>query len=137
MGLLRKAARNESGAGFENHGPGLPGVSPVTDQGLPDRAGDSGIEDFVSTYYRDKGPFRGLVLTGGGAGILTTISAALSSGRITELTPGICLMLYPKPLNEKLIVHRLTESFGIKVIFCFEASGIAEALNHIKKYRPA
>ncbi|MDR1177525.1 MAG: hypothetical protein LBK64_01720 [Spirochaetaceae bacterium] len=99
-------------------------------------AENPGVEDFVSAYYRDKGPFRGLVLAGD-AGLVPTLTAVLSSGRVTELAPGVCLLLYPKPLNEKLIVHRLTESFGVKVLSGFEASGIAGALDHIEQYRKA
>ncbi|MDR1211835.1 MAG: hypothetical protein LBK40_06355 [Spirochaetaceae bacterium] len=99
-------------------------------------AGNPGVEDFISAYYRDKGPFRGLVLAGD-TGLLPTLAETLAPARITGLAPGVCLVLYPKPLNEKLMIHRLTESFGVKVLSGFEASGIAEALGHIENYRKA
>jgi hypothetical protein len=102
----------------------------------PSAADTSGIQGFVSTYYRDKGPFRGLVLTSE-KGTGPELKGALLTGRITELAPDLCLLLYPKPLNEKLIIHRLTESFGVKVLFSFEASGVTEALRQIEHYREA
>jgi hypothetical protein len=112
---------------------------PVTNRGQDagENAGASGIEGFVSAYYRDKGPFRGLVLGSaqGEAGLLQALEKVLSSARITQLTPDTCLILYPKPLSEKLIAHRLKESFGVKVLFSFEASGVTEALNCIENYR--
>jgi hypothetical protein len=134
MGLLSRIASSEHAPAKNSDADLVP--APLTDEAGPDA---SSVEDFVSTYYRDKGPFRGLVLTSEehGTGLLEALKKILASGRITELSPGVCLMLYPKPLNEKLIVHRLTESFGVKVLLSFEVSSVTEALNHIGNYRKA
>jgi hypothetical protein len=104
---------------------------------------DNTLEDLVSAYYRNNGPFHLLILCrddgqgSSGADFCRTLSHSLSFGEVIPVKDDTCLLLFPKPLNPMLVSHRLSKSFGAKALLRFEASGIREALTCIQNYLKA
>jgi hypothetical protein len=100
------------------------------------RPSQSGLAAFISGFFKDHGPFQGLVLKpnqGGDRLFFTALSNGISPfGKLFELSPGRVLMLFPAPLKRKLIVHRIQKSFNARCLADFEAANVEEALALIK-----
>jgi hypothetical protein len=112
---------------------------------LPVNAAESGekdnMEELISAYYRNNGPFHILIVCRDSslpekndADFFETLSYSLSFGKVIPVKADTCLLLFPKPLNPLLVSHRISHSFGVKELLCFEAPNIREALNRIQDY---
>jgi hypothetical protein len=95
------------------------------------------IKKTIEKFNSANGAFFGTVLQSkeGDSEFFKKIETALAaSGVSVDLGAGSCLILLPRTEHIRLILHRLSQSFGASVTLSFESPDVQGALEYIQPY---